>query len=200
MIIFKKILISVVAVLTINSGANAFSIDYDELLELISDKDSRLSNVTEISNDESPTTLTNKELDILVKSSAFINLKKLDLSRQNNLTDLNIIELCKNENSFKQLVAIDLSDCTKITVESLKAILDSPYVGSVRNLPQISARYGCPASEIKLIIGGKTSIKREEKRKKYVLRPFAIEYKLPNDRESSFAPVKNGIKIINVKY
>ena len=196
----KRILMSLVIILATINGGNATSIDYDDLREEYKDfNDQRLNNITEISNYES-LKLTADELNALVNSTAFINLKKLDLSGHNELTDDHIIELSNNQQSFKQLLTIDLSNCPKITVKSLEAIRDSHTVGSIRNLPQISARYGLPSSEVKLIIGGKTSIERKEKKEKYSLRPFRIAYQHARGGKSSFNPVNNGIKILNIEY
>jgi hypothetical protein len=201
---FKKNLINIVILLATISAANATSIDYEKLKEFLNSNDQRLKNVTEISstNSDNPEILlTKKELDRLVASKLLTNLKKLDLSGHDELTDDHIINLGNNQQSFKRLLAIDLSDCPNITVKSLESIRDSKTIGLIRNLPQISARYGCPASSIRVSIGGKTKITRQEKEKKYISEPFAIEYRLPTGEISpTFRPVKNGMKMLDIEY
>jgi len=75
----------------------------------------------------------------------FGRLYSLDLAYQN--VDDSFIEGFAQK-GFERITSIDLTGNPRITVKSLQYILDSDSLGSLRELPQISARYGRISSEI----------------------------------------------------
>ncbi len=121
------------------------------------------------------------------------HLKALDL-RGVGINDDFIDTLCKNS-SLKRLIRIDLSNNEDITSESLKKIFKSDVIGSVRDLQQISGRYGIPSSEV--YIGWKnTKIKYTdvERYKKTPRFDFSIQYLHPIHEYPTFPSVERSIK------
>lgn len=134
----------------------------------------------------------------LLESTALTNLRTLDLKNE-NIDDDFIRQLCQNP-TFARLINIDLSGNENITSQSLQYILDSDIIGSIRDLPQISGRYGCPSSEVYITIDG-TSISKEDMQP-YLDKPrhgFVIRYLSPQDRASS-PTVNNAIKWLQRRY
>jgi hypothetical protein len=79
--------------------------------------------------------------------------------------------------------------------------LDSEFVGSVRDLPQISSRFGCPSTTIYITTKGldlskefitqyNTGQKHKEK--------FFINYSHPQSGEQTY-PSRLGIKLLEIK-
>lgn len=133
----------------------------------------------------------------LLNSKTLSNLRKLSFRNQNINDDL-IARLCSNE-SFPRIVNIDLSGNKDITVKSLKAILESQYLGSIRDFQQISCRYNMPASEISLDIKN-TSITAEDVENFKVPRDnFCIRYFHPADDRQTFPTDTNAIKILQFR-
>ncbi|AIL13862.1 hypothetical protein IM40_10905 (plasmid) [Candidatus Paracaedimonas acanthamoebae] len=92
------------------------------------------------------TVLSKDQKQCLLESKTLYNLKTLDLSNQ-EIDDKFIEALC-NQPTFSRIINLDLSGNPDITDLSLKYLLESNTLGSVRDLPQISGTYGSPSSEI----------------------------------------------------
>jgi hypothetical protein len=145
--------------------------------------------------------LKEEEIGEFVLSPAFTNLRNLDISFNPNLTDDHIRTLAQNV-AFERLKTIDLSDCPQITNASIEHIRTSPIIGSVQDLPQISARYDLPATTVRIIVGGQTAVTMDmKKRTDLMLRPFTIKYRPISGQTSSFDDdIDVAIKFIELEY
>lgn len=86
--------------------------------------------------------LTDEEKNQLCNSEKIIEIYGLDL-RDQNIDDDFVEKLSNNpSDGLKCLMNINLSENPKITNESLNHILNSPYLGSIRNRPAVSGKYG----------------------------------------------------------
>jgi hypothetical protein len=142
--------------------------------------------------------LTEIQKDFLIDSRSLSNLRYLDLKNQ-DIDDDFIDFLCGNS-TFSRLIEIDLSDNPKLTPKSLEYFSQSPCIGSIRDLPQISARYELPSSEIRVYAQG-TSIDPEVV-KIYNSAPqntdFFIRYLHPINNRKTSDPGNHAIKWIHV--
>jgi hypothetical protein len=145
--------------------------------------------------------LKKEEIQTFVISKTFIYLRELDISFNPNLTDEHILTLAQND-AFARLKTIDLSDCPQITNASIEHIRTSPIIGSVQDLPQISARYDLPATTVRIIVGGQTAVTMDmKKRTDLMLRPFTIKYRPISGQTSSFDDdIDVAIKFIELEY
>lgn len=91
-----------------------------------------------------------------------LTVKTLDLSGHKEVDD-NFVKTLSESDKSKTLINIDLSN-TSISDISLQYILESKKLGTQRDLPQISARYDLPSSEIYLNVEG-TKVSKENKEK-----------------------------------
>lgn len=134
-----------------------------------------------------------------LKSTALTGLKILELNNK-DIDDNFIEEMCKNK-TFARLITIDLSNNKNITSKSLKYIRESDIIGSTRDLPQISGKYGCPSSEVYINIDG-TGITDKKDIKKYFGEPrseFVIRYMHPVHNTATYPTINNGIKWLQRK-
>lgn len=138
-----------------------------------------------------------EQQEAFLSSSAFRNLCDLDVRNQ-NIDDKFTEALCRNP-SFARLSSLNLTGNPAITFQSLKYILDSDSLGSLREAPQISGRHGKTSSEIRVVVTGTTisAAQANEWNEKY-RTPFPIRYQRIADDEMVFLPAR-GIKILLVE-
>lgn len=143
----------------------------------------------------SGTPLSEDEKTDLCQSKTLDYLRSLDLHGQ-NLDDAFVKNLSDNP-SLKRLVNIDLSDNPKITAASLAYILNSPSLGAIRDMPQISGKYGEPCSTI-FVKASKTAITPEdiEKDKLYNF-DFEIHYLHPRTQKETRPSSEEAIKCLD---
>lgn len=137
------------------------------------------------------------ELHQLVHSQQFFNVHTLDLSNQENLTDQHIFALAQNP-AFSRLSQIYLSNSQHIGDQAIAALLNSPYIGRIRELPQESARYGCPSTTVYVRVNG-TAVTQGLRQTRLEKRPFSIVYR-PSNPQRYYSPVQNAVKIIELSY
>lgn len=113
----------------------------------------------------------------------------LDLSGHPEVNDL-FIETLSNDEKSRRIVNMDLSG-TSITDLSLSYILLNK-VGTIRDLPQINAKYESYASEIGLNLKGTTVTKTNFSKP---VSNVNLEYKRSDGKKT--AENKTGIKILN---
>jgi len=135
----------------------------------------------------------------LADSLTLKNLRILDLSNQGINDDF--IEQISNNPTFSRVMKIDLTGNPDITSKALEYISDSPFLGSVRDLPQVSARYGVYSSEIRVVATG-TDI-ASEVIKVYNEKPqncnFLIHYLNPVTEQPLCKPAVKAIKWLFVE-
>lgn len=132
---------------------------------------------------------------LLSQSQKLINLKELDLNNQ-NLTDDFIKTISKND-TFSRIRYLNLINNKLITKKSLKYILNSNTLGSIRDLPSISGKYGMPISEIFININKANIL--EEDIKKYEKPRFDFSIHYYNSLTGETAPsVSNCVKILYI--
>lgn len=148
-----------------------------------------LEDVTEIR--PSGRTLNEEELLALIHSHSLKNLRTLDLAYQPLVKDWVIADLVKNP-TFSRLITLRLSG-TDVTDASIYFILYSPVVGSIRDMPHISGKYGLPSSRIR-VHARDTHIEDTERKDFF---DFHIEYK-PPFVAYPWEPVNHGVKIVEV--
>ncbi|OJX11711.1 MAG: hypothetical protein BGO77_06345 [Caedibacter sp. 37-49] len=98
--------------------------------------------------------LTPEEKETLINSPYLNNVHSLYILDQ-YLDENFILRLCQNT-ALKRLINLEISKNQNITNLSLQSILESD-LGLIRDLPQISGRYGIPSSTI-YVTASKTSI------------------------------------------
>lgn len=120
-------------------------VTYDEIREEGGFNSTSMLDVSRIIPSGSP--LSEDEIRELIESKTLTNLHTLDLSNQKNVTDVHIKRLSENP-AFKRIINLDLSG-TRVTSSSIMDLLGS-NMGTIRDLPQLSARFGLPSSTIYL--------------------------------------------------
>jgi hypothetical protein len=180
------------------SASNHFRIlDYDDVREEGGFKSLTLGNVSEII--PAGKVLTSEEMeDLISDTGALSNLRVLDLEGQ-GVDDNFIISLCNNK-TLKRIIKLNLSKNEKITNKSVESILESEILGSVRDLPQISGRYGIPSSVIymKAKETGVTPLKKGYNYFDEHRFGFNIAYIHPIKNSKTSDPVEDGVKFIEV--
>ena len=144
------------------------SLDYDEVRECGSFGSKAMILVSRMCPSLTP--LSADEKEALVQSKTLINLHTIDLSNQN--IDDDFIKGLSENPVFSRIITLDLCGNANITDKSMEYLLESPYIGSLRDLPQVSGRYGCPATVIYVRARG-TSVKKQPKNP---LFNFSITY------------------------
>lgn len=142
----------------------------------------------------SGTMLTEDEKKNIITSSTLTHLHTINLSAQ-DIDDSFIKELCQNT-TLKRLMHITLSDNKKVTKDSVAYILESKTIGSVRDMPQISSRYGSLASYV-ILRAFQTGIGEEDVQT--VLQDFHIEFIHPILHTQIHEPTDEGIKILELE-
>ena len=129
------------------------------------------------------------------------NKRSLDLSHR-GLKDEDIKNLSQNESSGR-IININLSGNPSITSKAIEYISKSLYLGSVRDLPQISDSCGLPATTIYVRIQN-TNIKGEQIKKYNTIegakKHFNINYSHPVFGSPTSEPVDYGIKFVECDY
>ena len=136
--------------------------------------------------------LNEQEIQTLTTSQSLTNLRVLDLTNQQLVTDAVIEQIAENS-TFSRIITLKLSGAN-ITDRSIKAIANSPYLGSVRDLPQISGRYGIPSSVVRVYTQD-TEVRDTDQKEKF---EFHIEYRPPNPTYP-WEPVNHGVKIVEIE-
>ncbi|MEN8236788.1 MAG: hypothetical protein ABFQ95_04515 [Pseudomonadota bacterium] len=176
------------------SEANATlrSITFDDVLAEGGFNAPTLSNVSQLRPGPNP--LNNQQKDQLVQSKTLNQLRVLSV-RNCDFTDAHIRNLTKNP-TFSRLFNLDISQNIRIGDNSLDYILDSDVIASIRDLPQISGRYGIPSSEVYLQTDH-TAV-TSDKIREITQEPrqhFYIRYLDPNGNQTA-SDVPHGLKWI----
>lgn len=143
--------------------------------------------------------LTEIEKEALVSSDYLKNIHTISLVKQ-DLDDNFIERLCRNK-SLNRLVNLDVSENEKITNKSLRLILNSD-LGSVRDLPQISGRFGIPSSTI-YVTAKKTSVRPETSDKHEICLHrfnFSVFYIHPVTEEETDSPADYAVKFVECNF
>ena len=172
--------------------------DFEDVREHMKDSDKHyFKTVSSVIPSGSP--LTEIEIKDIFTLKKFQNLRTLDLKNQ-DLTDKDIELLSKNP-SLGRVINIDLSENPRITAKSIQFVLDSPYLGSIRDIPQISDTYGLPASTLYLSLQGTSADPEEISQEKNIFRKnFSIHYKHPKDNSGTYPSADNGLKFVECKF
>ena len=140
-------LLSVLLLFAFHCSAGYFrTATFDEIREEGGFKSASLSTVFRVEPSGDP--LSDEEKRDLLDSESLLNVHSMDLRNQ-NIDDGFIEKFCKNK-TYSRLINLDVSDNQGITNASVQHILTSPVLGSIRDLPQISGRFGVPSSVIYL--------------------------------------------------
>lgn len=168
------------------------SIRFDEVKDMGGFDSPQMKSVIQLWDPKGDFDFNDKLQQQFLKSNTLTNLRTLELKNM-NINDEFIGEMCNNP-TFARLMNIDLSGNENITHKSLKYIFDSNIVASIRDLPQISGRHGCAASEIYITIND-TGITKEDVEIYCHIprRNFVIQYLNPRNDTASY-PTANGIK------
>jgi hypothetical protein len=126
-------------------------------------------------------------------------LHTLDLSNCNNLTMEHLNMMCDNP-FFYRLKNITIpnhfADSRENILRIINLILKSE-VGSIRGLPQLSAKYRVPSSVIELTFAAPAP---GDFNKEYNRFDFTINYERPDGQPCSFCPSKRSIKFVKVNF
>lgn len=172
------------------------NVDFDQIREEGGFEGHCLSKVATIFPSEE--TLEAEEIDALFNSPHAANIKTLNLRGQILVNDLKVAQLCNNR-AFARIINLDLRD-TGITLAALDSILESNTLGSIRDLPQMSGRYGCPSSTIYVstnLVDLTPDIIGQYNRGNRKKNDFTIYYKHPANGIAT-APTVTGIKMLEI--
>lgn len=147
------------------------SLDCDEVKSFGGFGSQAMLSVSRISPSKTPLGPDDKES--LVQSSTLVNLRILDLSNQD--VDDGFVKTLSENPTFARLIILDLSGNSNVTDKAMESLLESPYIGSIRDLPQVSGRYGCSSSVVYVRTHG-TGVK---KRHQDPLFWFSVSYRHP---------------------
>ena len=142
----------------------------------------------------------------LVRNPYLTKLHTLNLSGQ-NIDDDFVRALCETKynpdrspsNSYRRIIHLNLSRNPLITMRSIDFLLESPVLGSLRDLPQISGRFGCPATTL-YVQAKETGISPPSPEEKHFIKHrfnFDIEYRNPITEKQSDTPAI-GVKFVEV--
>lgn len=155
-----------------------------------------LSKVTKLSPPEGGAEWFDEE-----KRTAFLDSETLTSLRSVDFSNMNIDDTFINYFSlnptFSRINTICLSGNADITVLSLELIRDSDYLGSLRELPQISGRYGFPGVTIDVKVDG-TGIRRTDAFEDHrFFSPISYRTIIGNKMK---APSVRGVKVLHIEY
>ena len=161
----------------------------------------RVSSIEPASVDDD---LTEGEKEGLLTSEKLGKVTALYLPQQ-GLNDEFIRRLCENP-SLKRLVRLDISGNPAITNASLDSLLNSD-IGSLRDLPQVSGRYGIPSCTI-YVDAERTGIisaveSQEDVAGNVIIRKrfdFAISYRHPATGIPTYHDVDGAVKFVECTY
>jgi len=183
----------------IEEGNHPFrAVDYEEAFGEEKFSGPSLGDVTEIFTISDEYQLTDEQKQKLCSSATLKNLKVIDLSNQ-GIDDDFMSKICKNP-TFSRVIKLDLSGNKKLTDQTLKLISESQFLGSIRDLPQISSRYGKPSSEIHINVKDTSISPRaiSQFNREPQNRDFVIRYLHPvTDQETSLPAT--GIKWLQIE-
>jgi hypothetical protein len=120
--------------------------------------DHQLSNVMTVYSNAGDLDDDHKKSKLIEMSRKLSNVRTFELDNQN--IDDDFLRSLFNS-SFPRLINLSLKGNLLITSESIQEILEDEIVGSIRDLPQYSSRYGLPSAEINISTAG-TGISIEE--------------------------------------
>jgi len=193
----KIILLFFIILMSFETHASLRSISLEDAWKEGKFNGRSLRNVSEI-RVENEFNLTPEQKTAFLKSSNLTGLKTIELRGQ-DIDDTFVEAMCKKP-TFSRLITIDLSDNDKITDKSVEAIIKSTIIGRIRDLPQISGRYGLPSSEVYLLVSG-TRV-NEQTKNKLLKKPsrfdFDIHYLNPITNKKSSASVQGAIKWVQI--
>lgn len=126
--------------------------------ELLDMDEQQLSNVMTVYTNPGDLGDDSKRSKLIEMSRKLSNVRTLELDGQ-NIDDDFLRNLFSS--SFPRLINLSLKGNESVTSEGIQAILDDEVVGSIRDLPQYSSRYGLPSSEIRVSIA-RTNVLIEE--------------------------------------
>ncbi|MBX9804562.1 MAG: hypothetical protein K2Y18_02270 [Alphaproteobacteria bacterium] len=136
--------------------------------------------------------LNHKEIEDLITSTSLISLRRLNLRNQPLVNDDFIARLSKNP-TFSRIKILILSG-TDITDEAISSIATSPHLGSIRELPSISGKYGVPYSEV-AVYTKDTGVKDRTERTTF---EFHIVYR-PSKPSYPWGPDDDAIKFVKIQ-
>ncbi len=168
--------------------ASLRDLDYDDVRREGGFGSETMVNVCRI--EASNTKLTVDEKEALLTSSYLNHIHTLDLSGQE--IDDSFIEKLASNTSLSRLMTIDLSNNPSITDTALDYIRSSSVFGSVRDLPQVSARYGGPSTTVR-IKRKNTGVTKTSVDPEFY---FGIDYIHPITGRKTFDHADQGIKLI----
>ncbi len=124
-------------------------------------------------------------------------LSQLNL-KDKEIDDNKVLQISQNP-KYARANYIDLSGNPSVTDKALEYIRDSNILGSLRELPQMSGRYGVPSSEIVVKIGG-TNITEEAIAEYGKPRfDFSIHYRRAFDGMQISPSVINSLKLLVIE-
>jgi hypothetical protein len=166
------------------------NLDYDDVRKAGGFSSKNMLYVSRISSSDTP--LDEAEKSAILNSETLCNLHTLDLSNQ--AIDDNFIETLSKNPHFRRIINLDLSGNLGITDSSVKYLLESPNIGSIRDLPQVSSRYGCLSTTVYLRAVG-TNIKNFNNEPCF---NFCINYKNPVTGEETHDHTEHAVKFVEV--
>jgi hypothetical protein len=189
----KIITIFLAAIITSTAlNASLRDLDYDDVRREGGFISETLVNVCRIG--ASKTNLTIDEKMALLSSPYLNSIHTLDLSGQ-DIDDAFVEKFASNQ-SLRRLITLDLSNNPSVTDDSIEYIRKSLVLGSVRDLPQVSARYGGPSTTVYVKCRNTAVTKTEVDPEFY----FGINYINPVTGKKTFEHVDDGIKLISLDY
>jgi hypothetical protein len=189
---------SIAALCTLLASEQSFSLqlrtlDYEAVREEGGFNAESLKNVGELI--PGGRNLSKDETLALVTSNSLTSLKILDLKNQPTVND-EVIKQLANNPTFSRIVTLKLRG-TDITDESIEYILNSEHLGSIRDRPSISGKYGTPYSMI-IVFTKDTFVKDITKRTRF---DFHIEYRAENPTFFTYPwePVDHAVKFVEIE-
>jgi hypothetical protein len=124
-------------------------------------------------------------------------IRKLDLSGQEYVDDSFILDKILQGGRAERLIDIDLSE-TSVSKLTLEKLASMQRVGTIRDLPQESARFQSPAAEISVQLKRNQLPKEElDQYSQKAFGYFTLQYRNPKTNQENFSPRK-GVKILNI--
>lgn len=184
-----KVIIALLAAISSTAlHASLRYIDYDDVRKEGGFGSPSLANVCSIVASDNK--LTDTEKQALLESTHLHHIHTLDLSGQD--IDDSFVEKLVRNGALKRIMTLDLSNNPKITNLALDYILKSSVLGSIRDLPQTSARYGGPSTTIR-VKRRNTGITTTNIEPVYY---FSINYINPITGSSVYETTDQGIKLL----
>ncbi len=174
------------------------TLDFDQVRESGGFSSLSLKNVISIT--PSQQSLNQEEVRALANSTTLKNLRTLNLKDQENVND-EFVRTLSNNPTFSRIINLNLSG-TNITRQSFNYILESNSLGQIRDLPQVSGRFGVPSSMIYVRVEDIQNLPKKEieefNRGNKKKNNFTIQYMHPAKGIES-SPPATGIKMLEIK-